>query len=569
MIIIQKVMKPHHWLYILGLVLLSVIGIVLAWVFLYNNLLSQIIATEVYTVDQGMVSDLFKALELVKPLLDYGLEYMTQFDIGNSSLLSFNIMSGLDESIVTYLVTNLTVIYNISNAQRELFENTLSAKLNQSITITDYSSATEILTTANYRPWYCPITYISPISRTLDYLPGLDICNSTPYQPILVKLNSSSNIVSIAKVDKFSNQPQHVVFGLKNEIGIVLLTVTLDAQIYAFNAFTIVDVIVTINNQVLYADCGYVCPGMPCDYTCLAWGRRYTRNLTVLNANFSDTLELTLIFPQAHPDMYVFYYIVIAVVVFLIIAIITVFQLATKRHHIEAANEMLGYINHELRNPLNAIKGMIDIVTTDLRRNTRDFDMIYSNLGTAKNACEMMSHIINDILDFKLITEGKVTIQKKYVTVSFIERTLFKIIEPKLWEKPQLSYSFNSNDVTELYTDEARILQILLNFVANSIKFTDTGYIKVEINKDEENKSIRIAVIDSGRGIEESDFGKIFKPYEQSGVVYSLRHGGIGLGLYLCKMLSQLMKAEIGFTSEYGKGSEFWLQIPNKEDAQV
>lgn len=76
---------------------------------------------------------------------------------------------------------------------------------------------------------------------------------------------------------------------------------------------------------------------------------------------------------------------------------------------------------------------------------------------------------------------------------------------------------------------------------------------------------IKFSVKDTGRGISQEDISKIFQPYKQTGIIDSLRHGGIGLGLYLCKTLIQLMKGDIGFESELDIGSTFWITLPYTE----
>jgi len=227
-----------------------------------------------------------------------------------------------------------------------------------------------------------------------------------------------------------------------------------------------------------------------------------------------------------------------------------------KKREMQIANTMLSYINHEIRNPLNVIKGLTELNLEEIRKFNINEEII-SNMHTIKNACEMLAHIVNDSLDINKIIQSKFKLVNERIKIQYFVQDIKKIVNLKISEKPQIKVEvINELKDEYIYGDETRLKQIVLNFVVNAIKFTEGGYIKIEI-KEEDMERIRISVEDTGRGIKEEDKKRIFEPYEQFEIKDSLRHGGLGLGLYLCKLLTKLMNGEIGFKSEEGRGELF------------
>jgi signal transduction histidine kinase len=224
------------------------------------------------------------------------------------------------------------------------------------------------------------------------------------------------------------------------------------------------------------------------------------------------------------------------------------------------ASHMLGYVNHEIRNPLNAIIGLIDITETKLKEYTtkiKDVEPIISNLNTANQSCIFLLHIVNDILDIRKIEQGKFKMNSTEFKLSTVVNEVTKMIASRLQEKQSIKFTTNYTD-TIIYTDKTRLAQILLNFIVNSIKYTNLGFIELKILEFEDY--FKFCVSDSGVGITDENKGKIFTPFEQVGD-NSSRYGGIGFGLYLCKMLIDRMNGTIGFESVRDVGSTFWITI--------
>lgn len=248
------------------------------------------------------------------------------------------------------------------------------------------------------------------------------------------------------------------------------------------------------------------------------------------------------------------------------------------------SNKMLSYFNHEIRNPLNIVKGMVDFLILDLLQITgvSDFNeivekdktdtislqtdkmiTIISDCQTVSASCILMEHIVNDVLDIRKLEENKMDVKNVKIHLGEFMYQLQKTIKQKKDEHPQINFIVDvENDIKIIFLDKMRLTQILLNFLSNSFKFTIDGEIKVSIYRI--NSNIRFEVSDTGKGIEQENMCKLFNPFSQINIDDSQRHGGTGLGLYLCRKLAELMNGTTGCDSVFGKGSKFWAEFSNK-----
>lgn len=234
-------------------------------------------------------------------------------------------------------------------------------------------------------------------------------------------------------------------------------------------------------------------------------------------------------------------------------------------------NSMISYVNHELRNPLSCIKGLIELSIDDINE-LNDIGSILSNLHTANNSCDLLKHIINDILDISKLNENKLEIKITEIDCVILIKELLRTMKFKIEEIPNVRIITNI-EISSVKTDELRLIQILINLLSNAIKFTKTGSITISIQNlsksyikipqiSQPSHYTIFSITDTGRGIHKQDFNKIFIPYKQIEHIDYIRYGGVGLGLYLCKLLVKRLNGEIGFTSEFDKGSTFWFVIP-------
>lgn len=233
----------------------------------------------------------------------------------------------------------------------------------------------------------------------------------------------------------------------------------------------------------------------------------------------------------------------------------------------EAANEaksaFLSNMSHEIRTPMNAIVGMTDILLREEHsKQTREY------LNNIKNSGAALLTIINDILDFSKIESGKMEIiEERYEPMSMFN-DLSMIFLNRIGEKRvELLYDIDKSMPRKLWGDGQRIRQIIINFMNNAIKFTESGYVRlsVKVNTlDAEHVELAFSIEDTGQGIKEEDIEKLFGSFSQVDTKKNHQKEGTGLGLAISKQLVELMNGNIGVKSTYGKGSTFYFNIPQK-----
>ncbi len=243
-------------------------------------------------------------------------------------------------------------------------------------------------------------------------------------------------------------------------------------------------------------------------------------------------------------------------------------QLKEAKRYAEEANEsksnFLSNMSHEIRTPMNAIVGMTEIL---LRSDLSDQDRGY--LMNIKNSGASLLTIINDILDFSKIESGKLEIiPEEYEPMSMLS-DLSMIFLNRIGDKPiELMFDIDRKLPNRLYGDSLRIRQVIINIANNAIKFTEAGFVRLTIRmthmEEEDMVNLDISIQDSGQGIKEEDLDKLFGSFQQVDTKKNRNKEGTGLGLAISKQLVENMGGQIGVKSEYGKGSEFYFNIPQK-----
>lgn len=221
-----------------------------------------------------------------------------------------------------------------------------------------------------------------------------------------------------------------------------------------------------------------------------------------------------------------------------------------------ATRDFVAMINHELRTPLNGLLGSAELISdTELSSSQRE---IVNNLSQSG---EFLRTIINDLLDYSKINAGMLELIPKKFALHDLRNTIESIFTNRAIEK-QLEFNISvAPDVPSHFKgDLERITQLFVNLIGNAIKFTEEGYVNVDIGWD--NNQFVFSVEDTGVGIAESAHKTLFEPFTQADNSSSRNYEGTGLGLAICRKLVALMNGDIGVTSIVGSGTTFTISVP-------
>jgi signal transduction histidine kinase len=224
-----------------------------------------------------------------------------------------------------------------------------------------------------------------------------------------------------------------------------------------------------------------------------------------------------------------------------------------------AKTAFLSSLSHEFRTPLNGIMGLTDLM---LRRASDP--KLTDQLNKVKLSATQLLSLISDTLDMTRLEANRLTLEPTNFTLGSVMESLLRLFGQDARAKGLELLQEVGPELANLPVrgDPLRLGQILQNLVGNAIKFTAQGSVSVQALPVEESASavlVRFAVRDTGSGIAATDQQRIFDLFVQADGSLTRRHGGLGLGLALCKQLAHLMGGEIGVESTLGQGSTFWF----------
>ena len=488
-----------------------------------------------------------------------------------------------DELKYIPIVTNITY-----------FEELASINIKPNFTIVDpifSDSGTTFVPVPKNREYYCPLSYLSPnTSISLYKFVGVDVCNRTSWKSLISQMiNTNFTFVVEPRIVIPTNTftldiGKRIDDDLTGElIGFTVHSFFIDEFSYRtlndiYPKYTNYSVAIKIEefDKVLFKHINYDEIG--------------GNDESSISVNISaQILNITFRYSNEYYDSFsssnnVITLIIILLLFLIVDVIILLFYILYNRKQdkefyskLERQNsyvaKMINYVNHEIRNPLNSIIGMVDLTRMDIYElNIEDKSVLISNLDTVYNSGLLIQHIVNDVLDIRKLEQGKLQLTYKYISLQKFSKELLKLLTPKIQEYPHINFSIHCN-VSNMSVDPIRLNQILLNLVSNSFKFTNEGFIRLSIdiyNDGVNGDEVLFQVIDTGCGVPIESQNLLFQPFEQVNTNSVSRQVGYGLGLYLCKMLVTLMNGNIGMKQYKDDqsnelGSIFWFKIPKKE----
>jgi CheY-like chemotaxis protein len=237
------------------------------------------------------------------------------------------------------------------------------------------------------------------------------------------------------------------------------------------------------------------------------------------------------------------------------------------RHEAEAANraksDFLASMSHELRTPLNSVLGFAQLLQRDKggRLSERQHQMV----DHIFKGGEHLLRLIDDILDLARIEARGVEISADPISVTVTVKEVLRALEPAAMSAGVELRAMDGDEPPLVRGDAGRLLQIVMNFTSNAIKYNRPGG-SVALGVTAAEGRVRISVVDTGIGIAPEYRDKLFQPFQRAGQETGSIEG-TGVGLAICRRLAEAMSGAVGFTSALDAGSTFWVEMPVHDSA--
>jgi PAS domain S-box-containing protein len=225
-------------------------------------------------------------------------------------------------------------------------------------------------------------------------------------------------------------------------------------------------------------------------------------------------------------------------------------------------SQFLANMSHEFRTPLNAILGYTHMLLTGVTGAVTDTQR--KSLSRIDSNSRHLLALINDILDITRIEAGRMPLNVTTFAMTELVDEVMAELEPIIRRSNLAVNTRVKGKLPKLRTDRSKVKQIVLNLLSNALKFTPDGSVTITASQNSREKTVLIAVTDTGLGIAPADQVKVFEDFRQLDTSPARGYGGTGLGLSICRRLAQMLNGTIELNSQEEKGSTFTLSLPVK-----
>lgn len=232
----------------------------------------------------------------------------------------------------------------------------------------------------------------------------------------------------------------------------------------------------------------------------------------------------------------------------------TVADITAEKHIQLQRDDFIGVASHELKTPITSLKASLQLLSrmlTDLPPRASAL------LNQSNQSLQKLSNLIEDLLNVSKLTQGHVSLHKTRFKVSELVDGCCSHVRIAGTHE----IVFEGDDQLDMYADQTKIEQVLVNFVNNAVKYASRSK-EIKVKAERLEKAVRIAVEDKGPGIAADKIAGLFKRYVQGSEKKDALSGGVGLGLHICAEIIKMHDGQIGVNSEPGKGSSFWFTVP-------
>jgi signal transduction histidine kinase/CheY-like chemotaxis protein/HPt (histidine-containing phosphotransfer) domain-containing protein len=253
----------------------------------------------------------------------------------------------------------------------------------------------------------------------------------------------------------------------------------------------------------------------------------------------------------------------LSLIALLIIQALYVFRPAIRKLNasLSTRSDFMSRISHEIRNPMNSIIGMADILKSTKLNSEQA--LYVDNLVRSGHA---LLDMLNNLIDSSALERGKVSLkQGSFDLYQSIDRCIGLVALPAHHKNINLYLHMNPEVPAKIHGDSVRLEQVMINLLSNAVKFTEQGSVSLEVNMihtEDRGPELSISVTDTGIGIKEELLARVFESFVQADSSIQRKYGGSGLGLAIASELVRMMGGELKVSSDYGQGSRFSFNVP-------